>query len=77
MGRRSRMNHLVKCSRCGSEPESGWLFIPDSTWTSYYVGCSNDLCDTMVSTEVHFIHEDQAQIEGAIEAAWNVIHGER
>lgn len=65
---------LVKCSRCGCEAEADWVMIPDSHWSSYFVGCANDLCDSMVSAEVDDAKRDLAKIEGAVRTAWNTIH---
>jgi hypothetical protein len=66
---------LVKCSRCGSEAEADWVMIPDSHWSSFFVGCSNDLCDSMASIEIDFSHKNRERVEDAVRTAWNAVHG--
>jgi len=63
-------NRLSPCKQCHSPAECGWLMM-DDVWSSYYVGCSNDLCDAMVSMEVVSAGKEfRIKVERAIQQAW-------
>lgn len=47
----------------------------DSIWTSYYIGCSNPLCDSMISIESP--NSDRVHrllIDHELQVFWNVIN---
>ena len=70
------MKEIKCCSLCLHEAEADWVFIdPESEWMSY-IGCSSDLCDTMLSLEVPRLKKkDMLLIEETLIDAWNRIHG--
>jgi hypothetical protein len=65
---------VSRCSRCGCEAEADWVMIPDSHWSSFFVGCANDLCDSMLSAEIDFSHKNRERVEDAVRSAWNLVH---
>lgn len=69
-------NNLSKCRYCHQSAEQGWM-IMDEVWSSYYVGCSNDLCDAMISMEVVSSGKSFRElIEKTIKQAWNDVNHE-
>lgn len=65
---------LSKCQYCHQPAEQGWLMI-DRKWSSYYVGCGNDLCGSMVSMEVASESKSfRGSVEKAIQKVWNEIN---
>ena len=47
----------------------------DEVWSSYYIGCSNDLCDAMVSMEVRSDGKTfRMKVEQAVKHAWNEVN---
>lgn len=65
---------LAKCKHCRHLAESGWMMM-DARWSSFYVGCSNDLCDAMISMEVVSEGSDLGGVEQAVKQAWNQVNG--
>ena len=66
---------LLPCALCGSDPESDWTVLDCETdWRSYFIGCSNDRCDTMLSMEFHSIDRSRIKsIEQILARSWNEI----
>ncbi len=65
---------LAACRRCGYPVEKGWIML-DEVWSSYYIGCSNDLCDAMVSMDVRSDGKTfRKKVEDAVKQAWNEVN---
>ncbi len=64
---------FLPCRLCGYVPEADWTLIDsDTDWQSYFVGCSNEVCDTMLSMEFHAIPRDQkVAVEAILLRTWN------
>ncbi len=65
------MSKLSNCRYCGRHAEHGLLPL-DEEWLSCFIGCSNDLCDNMISVEI--IGNDKALLHKSnkiIQNAWN------
>jgi hypothetical protein len=73
--RKDSMKHdLAACRCCGYQAERGWMMM-DEVWSSYYIGCSNDLCDAMVSMEVRSDGKTfRMKVEQVVKQAWNEVN---
>lgn len=70
----SMKSNLTPCRYCHQPAECGWL-VMDDVWSSYYVGCSNDLCDAMISMEVVSAGKSfRGLVETVIQQAWNKVN---
>ncbi len=67
--------NFLPCRLCGSLPEADWTLLDAETdWRSYFIGCSNDLCDTMLSMEFHSMEKaNMKAVESILERTWNEI----
>ena len=63
----------LPCRLCGHRAESDWTLIDAETdWESYFIGCSNEVCDTMLSMEFSAIPRDhKASVEAILLRTWN------
>lgn len=68
------MSKLKACKYCGHSPEQDRL-IMDEVWTSYYIGCSNPLCDSMISIESpRSNREYRLFVEHQLQLFWNAVN---
>lgn len=71
------MKSLSPCSSCGHAAEADWTLVDvDATWQSYWIACTHDCCDTMLSMEVPLV-KDKAHrklIEDSLQVTWNHLH---
>ena len=71
------MKSLSPCSLCGQSAEADWTHLDaETTWQSYWVACTNESCDTMLSMEVPRV-KDKAHrklIEDSLQVTWNHLH---
>lgn len=70
------MKSLRPCRLCGSSADADWALIdPDESeeWQSYFIACSNDECDTMLSMEVHRLENNKHRktIEQSLRVTWD------
>lgn len=73
------MKHLAPCSFCGQSSEADWTMVDeDATWQSYWIACTHDCCDTMLSMEVPRVKDRQHRklIESSLQVTWNHLHGQ-
>ena len=76
------MKELLPCKLCGSPAKSDWLvididrFAPNEGWCSFYISCSSEECDTMLSIELDRLKnkKHRALIEGSLRVTWNHIN---
>jgi hypothetical protein len=68
-----KTNGFLPCRLCGHRAEADWTLIdPETDWQSYFIGCSNEVCDTMLSMEFHAIpREHKPAVEAILLRAWN------
>jgi len=70
----SMKQDLAACRCCGYQAERGWMMM-DEVWSSYYIGCSNNLCDAMVSMEVRSDGKTfRMKVEQVVKQAWNEVN---
>ena len=68
------MNNLLPCRYCGCPAEQDRLPM-DEIWTSYYIGCTNTLCDAMLSVESPRADPaHRAFVEQQLQAFWNALN---
>jgi len=71
------MKHWVPCSFCGQSAEADWTLLDDgTTWQSYWIACTNESCDTMLSLEVPIVKDKHHRklIEQSLRVTWNHLH---
>lgn len=72
------MTSLSPCSSCGHTAEADWTLIDiETTWQSYWIACTNESCDTMLSMEVPRVkdRDHRRLIESSLQVTWNHLHG--
>lgn len=66
---------LKLCPLCGHEAEQDWLMI-DVDWQQFYIGCSNDCCNVMLSLEMSGLSKSRFnEVEQLLATTWNQIYG--
>lgn len=70
------MKSLRPCRLCGYTTEADWVLMDQDEsdeWQSYFVACSNDECDTMLSMEVHRLENNKHRkaIEQSLRVTWD------
>lgn len=67
---------LQHCRLCGSSAKADWLLMDadeSDQWQSYFIACTNNECNTMLSMEVHRIETNKQRklIEQSLKVTWN------